>query len=470
MRSLWLEEALAGEEAAPVLEGTERADVCIVGGGYTGLWAALRLKELEPSIDVALIEADVCGGGASGRNGGFVLSLWPKFHALCEQGSTEDALWLARSSAEGIGAIGAFCAEHGIEAGFRQAGWLWAATNAAQVGSWTATVDDLARLGEHPFAEVGPEEAAARTGSARHRGGVLEPGCAVVQPALLARGLRRVAMERGVRVFEGSPMVGLDDRRPAGHDGPGLEVRTTRGSVAARQAILAMNAWAIRFAEIRSRVLVIGSDVLATEPIPERLAEMGWDSGMSISDSRLLVHYYRTSEDGRIAFGKGGRQLAFGGSVGERFEGPSRSPRDLEAAFRWTYPELADVRVVSTWTGPVDRSRTGLPFFGPLRAHPAVLYGVGYSGNGVGPSYLGGRILASLALEREDRWASCSLAGRPRFRFPPEPIRFVGGSAVRAAIARAERAMDRERRPNPLDVGLLRLAPSGLVPMKERGD
>jgi glycine/D-amino acid oxidase-like deaminating enzyme len=230
--------------------------------------------------------------------------------------------------------------------------------------------------------------------------------------------------------------------------------------------VLAMNAWAIRFREIRRKVLVVGSDIVATAPIPERLEESGWRDGLAISDSRLLVHYYRTTNDGRIVFGKGGGELALGRSLGRRFEGASPRRAQVEAALRSTYPFLADVPIVRSWTGPIDRSRTGLPFFGRLRHHSQVVYGVGYSGNGVGPAHVGGRILASLALGLDDEWAACPLVGPPEHGFPPEPFRYVGGHVVRAAIERKERAEDEGRRVGPLTKALVRLAPAGLVPIR----
>jgi putative aminophosphonate oxidoreductase len=464
-RSLWLEEALArpGEAEAPPLEGSERADVCIVGGGYTGLWTALRLKELEPSVDVAVVEADVCGGGASGRNGGFVLSWWTKFLTLSKSCGVQEALRLARASAEAVHDIGEFCRANGIEAGFHEDGYLWAATNRSQVRAWDGVIGALAEHGEHPFEVVTPEEAARRAGSPVHVGGALERTGAIVQPALLARGLRRVASERGVRIFERSPMTGLRE------GSPGPIVATAGGTVAAGRVVLATNAWMVRHAAIRRWIVVVGSDIVATPPIPERLRDIGWTDGLCVSDSRLLVHYYRTTDDGRIAFGKGGGLLPLGPRVGDRFEGVSPLAGRTERHFRATYPMLADVPVTSSWTGPIDRSRTGLPFFGKLPGRRGVLVGVGYSGNGVGPSYLGGRILASLTLGRDDEWSNAGLVGiRGRRAFPPEPFRFVGGNVVRAAIDRKERAEDADRRVGPLTELLVRLAPAGLVPVKGR--
>ena len=171
--------------------------------------------------------------------------------------------------------------------------------------------------------------------------------------------------------------------------------------------------------------------------------------------------------DGRIAFGKGGGALGFGRWVGSRFEGEARRRDLVERAFRRTYPMLNDVRITSSWTGPIDRTRTGLPFFWPLGGRPDVFVGVGYSGNGVGPSYLAGRILASLVLGRDDEWARCGLVRTPAGRFPPEPFRYLGGHVVRGAIARKERAEDDGRRADRLTKALVRLAPAGLVPLDQ---
>jgi glycine/D-amino acid oxidase-like deaminating enzyme len=460
-RSLWLRQALdEGFEAQPPVQGRVRADVCVVGGGYTGLWTALHLREADPSLSVLLVEADICGGGASGRNGGFVLSWWAKFGSLAKACGTTEALRLARASGDAVEAIGAFADRHAIDAGFRQNGWLWAATNQAQLDSWRSTIEALDALDVRPFTKLDPDAAARTGGSGRHVGAVFEGSGAVVQPALLALGLRRVALERGLRIFEGAPVVSLRRRRGAigGH-----EVRTSRGVVEADRVVLATGAWAAAVPDIHRRVLVLGSDMLATRPAG-RDAPLSWDRDPAVSDSRLLVHYYRATRDGRLAFGKGGGSVAFGRTVGATFEGRSRRATDVERAMRWTYPTLDSLAVESTWTGPVDRTRSGLPFFAELPRRPGVIAGVGYSGNGVGPSYLGGKILASLALGRRDEWSECGLVGLPREGFPPEPFRYLGGLVVRSAIARKERAEDRSRRVDAVTSVLVRLAPAGLVP------
>lgn len=462
-RSLWLEEALSGEEASPRLEGAQRADVCIVGGGLTGLWTALRLKELEPSLDVVLVERDVCGSGASGRNGGFVLSWWAKFSHLERMCGTAEALRLARASVGGIEEMKAFCDENDIDAHFRQNGWLWTATSPAQVGAWEPTVARLEQLDESPFERLAPDEVSRRAGSTRHLAGVFEPSAATVHPGLLTRGLRRVAIERGIRVFEHSPMTSLERTSPP-------SVRTEHGAVTADRVVLALNAWAGGLRELRHALTVVASDVIATEPIPDRLRTIGWTDGTCIDDSRMLVNYYRTTLDGRIVFGKGGTALSYRGRIGDAYEGSSPRAGELGRIFGWLYPQLADTSVATSWLGPIDRSPVGLPFFTRLGGRDDVLAGAGYSGNGVGPSYLGGRILASLALGRDDEWSRAGLVRPPVGSFPPEPIRYVGGQLVKAAVVRKERADDRGRRPGRLTTWLASLAPPGLVPQRENHD
>lgn len=209
-RSLWMQEALAREsETSASLLGTRKVDVCVVGGGLTGLWSALRVKEQEPSLDVAVLEADICGSGASGVNGGFAMTWWPKVATLKKVMGTGDALRMAAASEKAVQDIGVFCRHNGIDAAFKPAGWLWAATNPSQVNSWQATLEDLAALGAEPFKQLSAAEVAEMSGSDQHLGGVFEAGVATIQPAALVRGLRSAAIAAGVHVWEHSPMTGL---------------------------------------------------------------------------------------------------------------------------------------------------------------------------------------------------------------------------------------------------------------------
>ncbi len=208
MRSYWLQQALEGEgaEDAPPLAGDLKTDVCIVGGGFTGLWTAIRLKELEPALDVTIIEGDICGGGASGRNGGFCMTWMSKAEKLLKICGAQEGVRLLRESEEGVKAIGAFCADEGVDCQFIHHGWVWTASNQAQAGAWAETVEQLEKLGVHAYEPLSREEVATRTGSDLHVAGVFEAGVATVQPAMLARGLRRLSNGFGM-VRCSAPMV-----------------------------------------------------------------------------------------------------------------------------------------------------------------------------------------------------------------------------------------------------------------------
>jgi putative aminophosphonate oxidoreductase len=455
-RSMWLRDALAEEDGGadcPPLTGRQSADVVIVGGGYTGLWTAIELRDREPGLDIAVVEADICGGGASGRNGGFLLSWWPKLETLIEKFGEHEGLRLAWASDEAVKEIGAFCDGNGIDAHYVHEGWLWVATSRAQVGAWEGAVRTCEQHGIDAFRRLSDDEIGARTGSPVTLAGVLEPNAATVQPALLARGMRRVALSRGIRIYEGSPMVALERRPPA-------TVRTPEGEITGNSIVIATNAWAVGIRELRRVVVPLGSDIAATAPMPERLEEVGWTGGEAISDSHLMVNYYRTTRDGRIAWGKGGGRLAPAGRMA-RLELDRGQTAEAARRMRSIYPMIADVPVEHEWSGWVDRSVTGLPVFGRLPGAPHIVYGIGFSGNGVGPTRVGGRILASLARDRDDEWSSCGLVADRHLKFPPEPARYLGSLLVRSAVARKERAEDEGRRPDPVSARLAGFAPSG---------
>jgi putative aminophosphonate oxidoreductase len=454
-RSYWLTQSLDDRAQATPLQGRTRADIAIVGGGYVGLWTALQIKAQDPSCDVAVLERDVCGGGASGRNGGFVLTWWPKYPTMAHLFGEAPAKQLVAASEDAITEIGGFCRDHEIDAEFVRKGWLWTATSRSQLGAWEAVVAGAERLGITAFERLSPQDVARRTGSAAHRAGVLERGAATVQPAALVRGMREVAIRQGVRIYESTEVRRFSRTRP-------VRVECAAGTLDADRLVIAMNAWAVGLPELSRSIAVISSDIVSTGPIPERLAQIGWSGGESITDSQMMVCYYRTTRDGRIVFGKGGWGIVYGSAIGPNLDRDERRAALVEADFRRYYPMLSDVPIAADWCGPIDRTMDGLPLIGRLGGRENIVYGIGWSGNGVGPSVVGGKILASLALGANDIWSNSPLVDRPYRKFPPEPIRFVGGQLVRGAVIRKERAEGADRSPAWLDVTLSRLAPAGL--------
>jgi len=456
-RGPWLREAIApGEQDEPALEGAQRADVSIVGGGMAGMWTALELKRRNPALDIAIVEADILGGGASGRNSGMVLSQWAKFAALQSFCGTADAIRLGHVFGNSASEIDAFFRDEGIDIEFRRDGWIWGATCRRHVGSWRGIIEALAQHGLAPFREVTAAEIAGMTGSKAFLAGIHDPTAATIHPGKLARGLRRVVLKRGIRVYENSAMTRLERGRPA-------MVHTAKGSITAERVVLTMNAWSTSIPELRAAILVIASEDAVTEPMPDLLEKLGYKEKPLMGDSQLFVTGFRTTRDHRFNPGVTGGVIGFGGLNGGRWEG--RSPREavIRACVERGYPELAKVPFADSWFGPIDRTRSGLPLFGALPGYPHIFYGYGFSGNGVATTPIAGRILASLALELKDEWSGCGLVRPPERWLPPEPIRYIGAHMVRAAIARKDRLDHLDRTPGPIVRALAGLAPGGIT-------
>ncbi|WP_342734335.1 FAD-dependent oxidoreductase [Bradyrhizobium sp. B117] len=461
MDNFWLKQAFdrLGKPRVQSLSMHVTADVTIVGGGYLGLWTAIRIKESSPSLNVAVVERDVCGSGASGRNGGFVTSYWAKYLSLHKLCGTEEAARIAKASAEAVLEIGAFCRENGIGAEFRADGWLWTATSAPQIGCWNILLDELDKHNVRPFQALDGADVARLGGTDRNLAGVFEPNAATVQPAILALGLRDHAQKLGVAIYEHSPMIRLERTRTP-------KVITPKGSVTSKAVVLAMNAWGAQFTYLRRKVAIVSSDMIATTARPEKLNEIGFRKGVAICDSRMFLNYYRNTPDGRVVFGKSLGRFAFAGRVDDHYDGASPRAAEVEESFRKLYPALGDMEIESSWTGPIDRSVNGLPFFGRLDNHPGIVFGIGFSGQGVAPSVLGGKILASLALDEANQWSNCGLVRENVERFPIEPFRYAGSIVVREALRRKEGLEDRARSPDPLTLAIANLAPVGYVPSR----
>lgn len=460
-RGFWYAQALDRDgDLAPPLQESTQADVCILGGGYLGLWSAIRLKKARPQLDIVVIEKDRCGAGASGRNGGFVNNWWAKYLSLMSICGEAEARRICEAAESAIDEIGQFCEEHGIDAQFRKDGWLWMASNPRQHNSWLVLTESLEQHGVNPFRPVSAQEAQSMSGSPRILSAVFDPNAATVQPAYLARGLRRVALELGVRIYEKTAMTHLARSKPP-------VVHTTHGQVRAQKVVIALNAWSAQlFPELKRMFVVMSSDMVATAPARQRLEAHGLNTGVCLSDSRTVLNYWRNTPDGRIVFGKPLGQFAYASRIGNLYEKPCPAAAGVTAEMRSFYPYLRDVPIVSSWTGPLDRAMKGLPNFGYLGGHRDIVFGVGFSGAGVGPTVFASRIIKSLVEEAGDEWANCGLVDQKMKLLPPEPFRFFGARMVRNALVRKESLEDQDRDAGPITQFLTTLAPAGYAPKK----
>jgi glycine/D-amino acid oxidase-like deaminating enzyme len=453
-RAWWLRDALSAEEDQPPaarLEGEHRADVVIIGGGYTGMWTAYFLTERAPATRIVLLEQDICGGGPSGRNGGFVHGWWADLPYLADRYGPEAAMTIAREADEVVDGIGAWCTQHGVDAWYRKAGYLTVNAFPQRAGGWEAMVARIRELGAgEQLLPIGVEEVQRICASPSFGEGLLMPSAASIQPARLARGLRRVLLERGVQVHEGTHVRSVD------RAGGSPRVVTEHGSVAADQVVLAVNAWAAGWPGFRSRVLAWGSYIVLTQPIPDRLEEIGWTGGELLSDDRFTISYFRTTDDGRIAFGAGVGAAGFGGRIGRVFTHDTRAVRRVVANLDHLLPMLRDVRLEDAWGGPIDITGHRMPEIGSTHGG-RVHYAHGFAGNGAGPSRFAGRVLAALVDRPDDPLARLPLVGSRQPALPPEPIRFAGARLVREALIQRDDAYDRGREPRRLTGAISRL-------------
>jgi glycine/D-amino acid oxidase-like deaminating enzyme len=405
-----------------------------VGGGYTGLWTALALKERDPSLHVVVLEAETCGAGPSGRNGGFLHGYWASLADLVPLLGRERAVELARAGERIVPAVRGL----GEDVWLREGGMLMVSAAPAQDEAIARAVAAAREVdAEEQAVPLSAAEVSARIRSPVFRSGVFFPDGATVQPARLVLALRSAIVAAGARLHEHSQACRIRSG----------EVATPHGTVRAPDIVFAVNAAATGWRPVARRVTNFGSYVVLTEPVPHLLEEIGWTGGEAVVDGRMFLHYFRATRDGRVLMGSGSGPIGFRGRIDERFTGDVPTAERAERGLRRLLPGLARARIEHAWGGPIDVSADHLPFFGTVQGKGRVHYGLGYSGHGVGPSWLGGQILASLALGLDDEWTALPLATRRVPSLPPEPLKRVGGGLVRSAIIAAEEAEEEGRRP-----------------------
>jgi glycine/D-amino acid oxidase-like deaminating enzyme len=438
----WLRQEPAAEPFS-ALAGTATADVVVVGGGYAGMWTAWLLREAEPEARVVVLESGRCGHGPSGRNGGFVNSMWFSLPSMRERFGDVGAIGVARAAQAAIDEVGAWCEAQDVDAWYRRGGYIQVSTAPAWDGTWEDTVRACEDLGEPEAVEVlSAGGVQARCASPMFREGALFPGSATVNPARLALGLRARLVEAGVEVYEGSRALGVT----AGRDG--VEVRTSGGVVRAGHAVLVAGGAQEALRPLRRRLTLTSSHMVITEPVPELLEGIGWTGGECITDARHLLHYFRTTPDGRIAFGWGGGRCLAGARTHGHAEVDAGVAMQVANHLVGFFPGLAGRRIDHAWGGPIDVSPSHVPFVGSLDGR--VHYGFGFTGNGVGPSRMVAHALCSLALDRRDEHSRLAIVESHPRRVPPEPFRYVGGTIVRRALIAKEAAQEAGRDPDPL--------------------
>jgi len=413
----------------PSLAGTQRADLVVVGGGYTGLWTALLATERDPDAKVVVLEAQRVGWAASGRNGGFCeaslthghengMSRWPK------EMPTLDRLGL-----ENLDAIEAAEARYGMDFQFERTGQFAPAVEPHQV-EW---LEEWAAEGEEGVVYLDQAEAQASVHSPTYLAAVWEKdACGMLHPARLAAELARVCEERGVVIFERSHVTALDT------SGPGVVVVTADGRVEASRAALGTNVFPSLIKRNRLMTVPVYDYVLMTEPLSaDQLASIGWQDRQGIGDIANQFHYYRITQDNRILFGGYDAIYRYGRKVDPAYENRPETWEKLASHFFTTFPQLEGLRFTHQWAGAIDTSTQFTAFFGTARDR-RVAYAAGFTGLGVGSTRFAGEVMLDLLDGVKNERTQLEMVRKRPLPFPPEPAASMGINATRWSLDRAD--------------------------------
>jgi len=426
----WLDDPAKPEPASALTENIQ-ADVVIVGGGFTGLWAALIAKQTDPTRDVVLLEAGEVGSGASGRNGGFMasslthsfqngLNRWPKeLKKLIELGH------------KNLDEIEATIQQFNINCDFIRSGEINVANEEYQIEELREEAEHSAQYGEH-IQFLNQEQMRAIANSPTYLAGIHDHSVAMVNPAQLAWGLRRACLEVGVRLFECTQVRVLEEKRES------VIVKTQYGQVESKKVALATNAFPPLLKRLSFYVVPVYDYVLMTEPLSkEQRDAIGWQGREGLSDNGNQFHYYRTTADGRILWGGYDAIYYPNNGVAPHLENRPESFARLAEHFFQTFPQLTGLRFTHAWGGVIDTCSRYTAFWGKAYGGK-VAYAMGYTGLGVGASRFGAQVMLDLLDNKKTERTELQMVKSKPFPFPPEPFRSPIVNFTRWSLNRAD--------------------------------
>jgi glycine/D-amino acid oxidase-like deaminating enzyme len=438
-KSFWLGATPYREN--PALEEDIRADVAIVGAGFTGLSTAYYLRQADSSLRVVVLESDVVGYGASGRNGGFAMTLMGLTLSLTARRFGKEKTRQAHDfGVRGVRHIGELVEKQGIECEYEKNGLLTVATNPAQLDRLQAEIRLAHELGIEGVSWLGAGELREEVNSPLYLGARVEEECALVNPAKLVRGMKNLAEGAGAEIYERTPVE-------AAHLKPRVRLETPRGSVAAQKVVFATNAFTQRFPQLHSKAFPVFTYIVLTEPLSQRqLSSIGWGHRQGIEDARNLIHYYRLTADNRLLMGGEDVMYYYGGKVG--MDQHWSTFQSLERTISETFPGLAGIGISHRWGGPVSVPMDFFPAMGYLGGDRRVIYSLGCVGHGVALASIAGQILRDLVKEQETELTDLFFVNRRMIPLPPEPILFTVAQAIRRGM-KLQDDWDRRKQPRP---------------------
>jgi glycine/D-amino acid oxidase-like deaminating enzyme len=453
--SLWWDAVAVPLPARPALTEDLSVDVCIVGAGFTGLWTAYSLARADRSLRVAVVEREVAGFGASGRNGGWCSALFATSDAALARRYGHDAMRAMRRAMQGtVDVVGASASSEGIDCHFAKGGTVDLVRSEGQKVRALTALDEARALGfgEDDLRWLGADEARALAGASEVIGATFTPHCAAIQPALLARGLADAVERYGVRVFEHTEVT---DIRAAAAGGP--SVVTPGGTIRADVVVRATEAWTPTLPGSHRDIVPVYSLMVATEPLDSSFwSDTGLEGRATFADHRHMIIYGQRTADGRLAFGGRGAPYHYGSAVRAEFD---REPA-VHALLRETlvdlFPALLEARFTHAWGGPLGIPRDWHSSVGYDRSSGLAWAG-GYVGDGVATANLAGRTLADLITGSDSDLTALPWVNHRSPQWEPEPLRWVGVNAGLWTMKLADRSEARRGRPSKTAAVLGRL-------------
>ena len=405
-------------------------DVAIIGGGFTGLSTAYNLLKDDPGMKVAVLEAEGIGFGASGRNGGFSMTLFGLEPAVTkslfgQQRTVEAHRYMERA----VDYVDALVKEHKIQSDYEFPGFLRAATTPGYVKRIQHDLEILTSMGVTGIEWIEAGKIRAEVDSPLFLGGWWEPRCGLLNPAKQARELKRIAQKAGADIYEETPVLEIERAPRSTLHASRFILHTPGGTVAAEKVVFATNAYSHLIPGLRSKQVPAFTHMVVTEPLAEKqLKTIGWKNRQGIEDARNLVHYFRLTADNRIAMGGSDVSISYGRDM-ERDLNP-RTFADLERDVVRLFPTLKGIRFTHRWGGPVSVPIDMAPAIGFL-GDPRAIYSLGCVGHGVSMTHLNGRTIADLLQERKTDLTDVWFVNRKMIPWPPEPLRLIASQAIR---------------------------------------
>jgi glycine/D-amino acid oxidase-like deaminating enzyme len=436
--SYWLETCGDDLTPRPSLAGSTTADVAILGAGFTGLWTAQALLERDPSLRIVVLEREVAGFGASGRNGGWCYPGFPVTLGMLRDRFGPDAARALTAAMHGaVDDVARVCASEGIDAGFTMSGMLRLARGKAQLPGLKSTIATARGLGlDHHYQELSAAEVRDRVRVTGVDGGIFMPHGAAIHPAKLARGLARAVERRGAVIHETTPVTEVIA-------GKSPRFVTPFGDVSAHTLVLAGEAYLTQLPQWRRAMIPVYSLIVLTEPISDdRWAEIGWQHRELLASSRYSVDYLQRTEDGRVLFGGRGAPYRLGSRIEPEMDRHGPTHAALRRMVTEWFPPLAGVRFTHAWGGPLGMPRDWMPTM-RYDAAQGIAGAWGYTGQGVATANLSGRVLADLITARITDLTTLPTVNHHGKPWEPEPFRWAGIRYVQGGFGTLDRQMER---------------------------